>query len=81
MAIVHNVAKRKLRQGEIALGFGLHHLRSSAAPMLAGAARHDYLFMDMEHGAFTRAGGDADLHRLIVCRHRTDRARLRRRAR
>ena len=21
--------------------------------MLAGAARHDYLFMDMEHGAFT----------------------------
>ena len=40
-------------QGEIALGFGLHHLRSSAAPMLAGAARHDYLFMDMEHGAFS----------------------------
>ncbi len=53
MAIVHNVAKRKLRQGEIALGFGLHHLRSSAAPMLAGAAQHDYLFMDMEHGAFS----------------------------
>ena len=50
---MHNVAKRKLRQGEIALGFGLHHLRSSAAPMLAGAAQHDYLFMDMEHGAFT----------------------------
>ena len=53
MAIVHNVAKRKLREGDIALGFGLHHLRSSAAPMLAGAAQHDYLFMDMEHGAFT----------------------------
>src|ERR1700723_1197303 len=53
MAIVQNIAKRKLRQGEIALGFGLHHLRSSAAPMLAGAAQHDYLFMDMEHGAFT----------------------------
>src|ERR1700739_1106474 len=53
MAIVHNAAKQKLRQGDIALGFGLHHLRSSAAPMLAAAAKHDYLFMDMEHGAFT----------------------------
>jgi 2-keto-3-deoxy-L-rhamnonate aldolase RhmA len=53
MAIVRNVAKAKLRQGDIALGFGLHHLRSSAAPMLAGAAQHDYVSMDMEHGAFT----------------------------
>jgi 2-keto-3-deoxy-L-rhamnonate aldolase RhmA len=53
MALAHNVAKRKLREGGIALGFGLHHLRSSAAPMLAAAAKHDYLFIDMEHGAFT----------------------------
>jgi 2-keto-3-deoxy-L-rhamnonate aldolase RhmA len=53
MAIVHNGAKKKLRDGDIALGFGLHHLRSSAAPLLAGAAQHDYIFMDMEHGAFT----------------------------
>ncbi len=53
MALVHNAAKRKLRAGDIALGFGLHHLRSTAAPMLAAAAQHDYLFMDMEHGAFT----------------------------
>lgn len=53
MALVHNIAKRKLQQGDIALGFGLHHLRSSAAPMLAAAANHDYLSMDMEHGAFT----------------------------
>ena len=53
MAIVHNIAKRKLRNGEIALGFGLRHLRSSAAPMLAAAAQHDYLMVDMEHGAFT----------------------------
>jgi hypothetical protein len=53
MALVHNAAKRKLRQGDIALGFGLHHLRSSAAPLLAAAGEHDYLFMDMEHGAFT----------------------------
>jgi 4-hydroxy-2-oxoheptanedioate aldolase len=53
MALMHNAAKRKLRQGDIALGFGLHHLRSSAAPMLAAAGQHDFLFMDMEHGAFT----------------------------
>ena len=53
MALVHNVAKRKLQKGDIALGFGLHHLRSSAAPMLAAAAKHDYLFIDMEYGAFT----------------------------
>jgi 2-keto-3-deoxy-L-rhamnonate aldolase RhmA len=53
MTIVHNVAQRKLQEGDIALGFGLHHLRSSAAPMLAGAAQHDYVSMDMEHGAFT----------------------------
>jgi 2-keto-3-deoxy-L-rhamnonate aldolase RhmA len=53
MAIVQNVAKRKLREGDIALGFGLHHLRTSAAPMLAAAGRHDYVSMDMEHGAFT----------------------------
>ena len=53
MALAHNVAKRKLQEGGIALGFGLHHLRSSAAPMLAAAANHDYLFIDMEHGAFT----------------------------
>src|SRR5215472_3615269 len=53
MSIVRNVAKRKLREGDIALGFGLHHLRSSAAPMLAAAGQHDFLFMDMEHGAFT----------------------------
>ena len=53
MAIVHNGAKRKLRAGDIALGFGLHHLRTSAAPLLAAAAQHDYVSMDMEHGAFT----------------------------
>lgn len=53
MTFVRNLAKQKLRQGDIALGFGLHHVRSTAAPMLAAAAQHDYLFMDMEHGAFS----------------------------
>ncbi|MBV9249549.1 MAG: aldolase [Acetobacteraceae bacterium] len=53
MALVHNTAKRKLREGDIALGFGLHHLRTIAAPLLAAAGGHDFLFIDMEHGAFT----------------------------
>lgn len=53
MALVHNTAKRKLREGGIALGFSLHHLRTIAAPLLAAAGGHDYLFIDMEHGAFT----------------------------
>lgn len=53
MTLVRNNTKRKLYAGEIALGFGVHHLRTAAAPMLAAATGHDYLFIDMEHGAFT----------------------------
>lgn len=53
MAIYQNAAKRALAQGGIALGFGLHHLRSNAAPMLALAGGHNFIFIDMEHGAFT----------------------------
>ena len=51
MAIVQNTAKRKLAQGGIALGFGVHHLRTSAVAMIAAAGEHDFLFIDMEHGA------------------------------
>ena len=53
MPIVENQAKRKLAAGDIALGFGVHHLRSVAAPILAAAGGHDFLFIDMEHGAAT----------------------------
>lgn len=53
MALVQNTAKRKLAAGGVALGFGLHHLRSIAAPLLAKAGGHDFLFIDMEHGAFS----------------------------
>ncbi len=53
MSLVQNATKRKLRDGQMVLGFGLHHLRSIAAPLLAAAGRHDFLFIDMEHGAFT----------------------------
>ena len=34
MALVENVTKRKLKGNELALGFGVHHLRTSATAML-----------------------------------------------
>lgn len=51
MPLVENTTKSKLKRGELALGFGVHHLRTSATGMLAAAAGHDWLFIDMEHGA------------------------------
>jgi len=53
MPLVPNNAKRKLREGGVALGFGVHHLRTAAAPTLAAATGHDWLFLDNEHGAFS----------------------------
>ncbi len=53
MALVRNKTKAKLYAGEIVIGFGVHHLRSIAAPVLAATTGHDYMFIDMEHGAFT----------------------------
>jgi 2-keto-3-deoxy-L-rhamnonate aldolase RhmA len=51
MPLVENTTKSKLRRNELALGFGVHHLRTSATAMLAAASGHDWLFIDMEHGA------------------------------
>src|SRR4051794_26676033 len=51
MALVENTTKSKLRRNELALGFGVHHLRTSATGMIAAASGHDWLFIDMEHGA------------------------------
>jgi 2-keto-3-deoxy-L-rhamnonate aldolase RhmA len=53
MIFFPNKAKRKLDAGEVAVSFGVHHLRTAAAPVLAAATGHDILFIDMEHGAFT----------------------------
>jgi 2-keto-3-deoxy-L-rhamnonate aldolase RhmA len=53
MEIIRNEAKRKLRDGEMALGFQVYHLRTVATPLLAAASGYDFLFIDMEHGAFT----------------------------
>src|SRR5207302_8218379 len=53
MTLVKNETKRKIKAGELALGFGIHHLRTSAIPMLAASCGHDWIFIDMEHGAFS----------------------------
>lgn len=53
MPIAVNHVRRRLEQGGIALGFGVHHLRSSATGMIAAAAGFDWLFIDMEHGAMS----------------------------
>ena len=53
MALVENKTKLKLQNNELALGFGVHHLRTGAVAMLAAAADHDWLFIDMEHGAIS----------------------------
>ncbi len=53
MPLAHNQAKARLAKGELALGFGVHHLRGSAVGMLAAAAGYDWLFIDMEHGAMS----------------------------
>ena len=53
MPLVPNNTKRKMQAGSVALGFGVHHLRSVAAPVLAAATGHDWLFLDNEHGSFS----------------------------
>ena len=53
MPLVQNNTKRKMQAGDVALGFGVHHLRTAAAPALAAATGHDWLFLDNEHGSFS----------------------------
>lgn len=53
MPLVTNTTKRRLQAGKMALGFGVHHLRTIAAPVLAAASGHDWMFIDTEHGAFS----------------------------
>ena len=51
--LIENTTKQKLKRGELALGFGVHHLRTAGTAMLAAASGHDWLFIDMEHGAIS----------------------------
>ena len=41
MPLVENTTKSKLKRNELALGFGVHHLRTGATAMLAAACGHD----------------------------------------
>jgi 2-keto-3-deoxy-L-rhamnonate aldolase RhmA len=50
--LCHDTLQR-IRNGELTLGLGVHHLRGSAVPMLAKAAGFDFLFIDAEHGAIS----------------------------
>jgi 2-keto-3-deoxy-L-rhamnonate aldolase RhmA len=51
--MIANHALEKMRAGKLAVGFGVHHLRTMATPLLAEAAGYDWLFIDCEHGAHT----------------------------
>ena len=42
-----------MKSGGLALGLGVHHLRTAATGMIAEAAGFDWLFIDAEHGAFS----------------------------
>lgn len=53
MPLTHNTTKRRMAAGQMGLGFGVHHLRTVAAPILAQATGHDWMFIDTEHGAFS----------------------------
>ncbi|MBI2725791.1 MAG: aldolase [Polaromonas sp.] len=53
MPIVLNPALQRLRNKQIALGFGVSQLRGAIAPQLASAAGYHWLSIDTEHGAFT----------------------------
>jgi 2-keto-3-deoxy-L-rhamnonate aldolase RhmA len=53
MPLTLNTTKQRLKSGKVALGFGVHHLRTAASPMLAAATGHDWMFIDTEHGAFS----------------------------
>ncbi len=53
MPLVTSTTKRRLKDGKLAIGFGVHHLRTVAAPVVAKATGHDWMFIDTEHGAFS----------------------------
>jgi len=80
MQLLAHDALTRIRNG-FSLGFGVHHLRGAAAPMLAKACGYDWLFIDSEHGALSTddigqlclsslTAGIAPIVR--VCRHALD---------
>lgn len=55
MDILPNLALRRLKSGQAALGFGASQMRSVAVVHLAGAAGYHWLTVDLEHGTASLA--------------------------
>src|SRR6185437_1357079 len=53
MPLYGSEALKRIRDGKLTLGLGVHHLRGSAVPLLAKAAGYDWLFIDSEHGTIS----------------------------
>jgi len=53
MPIVPNIAKEKLKAGELALGFGVRNARSVDIAKIAKVCGYDWLFIDLEHNTMT----------------------------
>jgi 2-keto-3-deoxy-L-rhamnonate aldolase RhmA len=53
MTLLAIEALQRIRSGQLTLGFGVHHLRGAAVPLLAKAAGYDWLFIDAEHGSIS----------------------------
>src|SRR5262245_5985931 len=53
MPLYGSEALKRIRDGKLTLGLGVHHVRGSAVPLLAKAAGYDWLFIDAEHGAIS----------------------------
>lgn len=52
MPIIENGVKRKLAAGQVAIGFGVNHLRTVNVAGITEQCGYDWLFIDMEHGTF-----------------------------
>ena len=53
MALIANRTKEKLAAGELALGLGLRLARMPEIAKIAAVCGYDWLFVDLEHGAFS----------------------------
>ena len=53
MTLMGSRSLKRIRSGQLSLGFGVQHLRGAAVPLLAKAAGYDWLFIDAEHGSIS----------------------------
>jgi 2-keto-3-deoxy-L-rhamnonate aldolase RhmA len=53
MPIIPNIAKDKLKAGELALGFGVRNARSVDIAKIAKVCGYDWLFIDLEHNTMS----------------------------